>query len=103
MDHRVSVVPSSSINVFYTAENIGGAAAAKSKDHEELDQVAGNAEDEIGERIQAMREQELLEGPQSLLAIFGPMLVHIVGTPPKFKVGSLRGWFNHLPWLNCLA
>ncbi|KAI1792515.1 non-SMC mitotic condensation complex subunit 1-domain-containing protein [Ganoderma leucocontextum] len=72
------------------AENIGGGAATKSKDQEELDQVAGNAEDEIGERILSMREQELLDGPQSLLAIFGPMLVHIVGTPRKFKNKLLR-------------
>ncbi|EJF55739.1 hypothetical protein DICSQDRAFT_184215 [Dichomitus squalens LYAD-421 SS1] len=71
------------------AEKIGG-AAAKSKEQEELDQVAGNAEDEIGERVQGMREHELLYGPQSLLATFGPMLVHIVGTPKKFKNRTLR-------------
>ena len=53
---------------------------------EELDQVAGNAEDEIGERVAGMRESELLYGPNSLLAVFGPMLVHICGSPPKFKV-----------------
>lgn len=56
------------------------------KDQEELDQVAGNAEDEIGERIVAVRETELLYGPNSLLAIFGPMIVHICGSPHKFKV-----------------
>ena len=86
-----------------TAENIAGTAPAKSKDQEELDQVAGNAEDEIGERVAAMREDELLDGKQSLLATFGPMLVHIVGTPPKFKVGPLRGWYGHLPRLTCLV
>ncbi|PIL36517.1 hypothetical protein GSI_00206 [Ganoderma sinense ZZ0214-1] len=72
------------------AENIGGAAPTKSKDQEELDQVAGNAEDEIGERIAAMREDELLHGRQSLLATFGPMLVHIVGSPHQFKNKLLR-------------
>ena len=66
-------------------EKIGG-TATKSKEQEELDQVAGNAEDEIGERVHAMRETELLAGSHSLLATFGPMLVHIVGTPAKFKV-----------------
>lgn len=33
-----------------------------------------------------MREHELLYGSQSLLATFGPMLVHICGSPHKFKV-----------------
>lgn len=59
-----------------------------SKDGEELDQVAGNAEDEIGERIAGIRESELLYGPESLLAVFGPMLVHICGSPQKFKVSA---------------
>ena len=72
------------------AAKIGGTSTAdKSKEQEELDQVAGNAEDEIGERIAAMREQELLYGSQSLLATFGPMLVHICGSPHKFKVGTI--------------
>lgn len=53
---------------------------------EELDQVAGNAEDDIGERIAAIRETELLYGPDSLLSIYGPMIVHICGSPHKFKV-----------------
>lgn len=37
-----------------------------SKEVEELDQVAGNVEDEIGELIAAVRKTELLYGPQSL-------------------------------------
>ncbi|KAG6852317.1 hypothetical protein C0991_000953 [Blastosporella zonata] len=61
-----------------------------SKDGEELDQVAGNAEDEIGEQIAAVRETELLYGERSLLAIYGPMLVHICGSPHKFKNRTLR-------------
>ena len=56
------------------------------KEAEELDQVAGNAEDEIGERIAVIRETELLYGPDSLLAVYGPMIVHISGSPHKFKV-----------------
>ena len=55
------------------------------KDGEELDQVAGNAEDEIGDRIAGVRETELLYGPESLLALYGPMIVHICGSPHKFK------------------
>ncbi len=68
---------------FFVAEKIGGAEAKK--DQEELDQVAGNAEDEIGERIATMREVELLYGAHSLLSSFGPLLVHICGSPHKFK------------------
>ncbi|KAG5732341.1 Condensin complex subunit 1 [Termitomyces sp. T112] len=67
----------------------GGNQASKDGG-EELDQVAGNAEDEIGERIAAVRETELLYGEQSLLAIYGPMLVHICGSPHKFKNRTLR-------------
>ena len=58
-----------------------------SKEAEELDQVAGNVEDEIGERVAAVRETELLYGSQSLLALYGPLLVHVCGSPHKFKVG----------------
>lgn len=59
---------------------------SKEKEAEELDQVAGNAEDEIGERIAGVRETELLYGAESLLALYGPMIVHICGSPHKFKV-----------------
>ncbi|EPQ52403.1 hypothetical protein GLOTRDRAFT_132468 [Gloeophyllum trabeum ATCC 11539] len=64
--------------------------ARSSKGGEELDQVAGNAEDEIGDRIAAVRETELLYGPKSLLAVYGPMIVHICGSPHKFKNQTLR-------------
>ncbi|KAK0494600.1 non-SMC mitotic condensation complex subunit 1-domain-containing protein [Armillaria luteobubalina] len=67
-----------------------GARGSSSKDGEELDQVAGNAEDEIGERMQEIREHELLFGPESLLAVYGPMLVYICGRPDKFKNPTLK-------------
>ncbi|KAH9836066.1 non-SMC mitotic condensation complex subunit 1-domain-containing protein [Rhodofomes roseus] len=67
-----------------------GSAANAAKDQEELDQVAGNAEDEIGDRIAAIRESELLYGPESLLASYGPMTVHICGSPHRFKNRTLR-------------
>ncbi|EKM51723.1 uncharacterized protein PHACADRAFT_150370 [Phanerochaete carnosa HHB-10118-sp] len=57
---------------------------------EELDQVVGNAEDDIGDRITHIREQELLFDHNSLLTSFGPMLVHICGSPHKFKNRILR-------------
>ncbi|KAJ8082013.1 condensin complex non-SMC subunit Cnd1 [Marasmius tenuissimus] len=67
-----------------------GGAPATNKDGEELDQVAGNAEDEIGDRVHEIREQELLFGSDSLLAMFGPMVVRIAGSPHKFKNQTLR-------------
>jgi condensin complex subunit 1 len=63
-----------------------GTAMIRPKDGDELEQVAGNAEDEIGDTIAAVRERELLYGERSLLAVFGPMIVHICGSPHKFKV-----------------
>lgn len=80
----------------HTADKVaaGSGNDNKPKEGEELDQVAGNAEDEIGERIAGIRETELLYGPESLLAIYGPMLVHICGSPHKFKV-SLPSLATH--------
>ena len=64
----------------------GAGDDAASKDEEEPDQVAGNAEDEISDRIAAVRETELLYGPDSLLVLYGPLLVRICGRPDQFKV-----------------
>ncbi|KAG8973254.1 Condensin complex subunit [Tulasnella sp. 425] len=41
---------------------------------EELDQIVGNAEDDIGDHIADVREREMLYGPNSILATFGPMI-----------------------------
>lgn len=53
---------------------------------DELDQVAGNAEDEIGEVVAEVREKELLFGERSLLAVFGPMISHICSNPKSYPV-----------------
>jgi condensin complex subunit 1 len=58
----------------------------KNAGDDELDQVAGSVEDEIGDAIHAAKETELLEGPQSLLAVFGPMAAEIVAKPKVYKV-----------------
>ncbi|KAH8113838.1 non-SMC mitotic condensation complex subunit 1-domain-containing protein [Phellopilus nigrolimitatus] len=71
-------------------KSASGNSPRHAKDGEELEQVAGNAEDEIGERIAAVRESELLYGPNSLLALFGPMIIHICGSPHKYKNKTLR-------------
>ncbi|KAH9968474.1 hypothetical protein BGW80DRAFT_653880 [Lactifluus volemus] len=57
---------------------------------EGLDQVARNAEDEIGDRIATVRETELLYGPDSLLTLYGPLLVRICGRPDQFNNTTLR-------------
>ncbi len=60
--------------------------AQASKEVEELDQVVGNAEDDVGDQMAHIREHGLLYGDRSLLKLFGPMLIHICSKPKKFKV-----------------
>ncbi|KIK68647.1 hypothetical protein GYMLUDRAFT_54247 [Collybiopsis luxurians FD-317 M1] len=72
------------------ADNAQNGPQPADKEVEELDQVAGNAEDEIGDRISEIREHEMLHGPDALLAVYGPMLVNISGSPQKFKNPVLR-------------
>ncbi|POW12989.1 hypothetical protein PSHT_07936 [Puccinia striiformis] len=57
---------------------------------EELDQVAGNVEDDIGDVIAHAREKELLFGKQSLLSVFAPMTVQICGLPAVYKNETLQ-------------
>ncbi|BGP32073.1 condensin complex non-SMC subunit Cnd1 [Rhodotorula toruloides] len=64
----------------------GGKKAAD----DELDQVAGSVEDEIGDVIAAAKEKELLYGPESLLAIFGPMAATIVAQPKIYTNSMLQ-------------
>jgi hypothetical protein len=60
------------------------------KDGNDLDAVAGNAEDDIGDLIASIRERELLYGEQSLLALYGPLIAHICATPKSYKVSLSR-------------
>jgi condensin complex subunit 1 len=60
--------------------------ADKDMEGEELDQVAGNVEDDIGDVIAHAREKQLLFGSQSLLSVFAPMTVQICGLPAVYKV-----------------
>ncbi|EUC53540.1 condensin complex subunit 1 [Rhizoctonia solani AG-3 Rhs1AP] len=66
----------------------GSKAATAAVD--DIEQVAGNAEDDIGDMIQSIREKELLSGPNSLLALYGPMIKEICGTPKTYKNQILR-------------
>ncbi|KAI9500685.1 non-SMC mitotic condensation complex subunit 1-domain-containing protein [Coemansia spiralis] len=55
------------------------------EEDDELNQIAGTTEDEIGDIISAIRERELLFGNKSVLALFGPLLVHICKSLGKFN------------------
>jgi condensin complex subunit 1 len=48
----------------------------KKKDvaEEDLGQVVGSVEDDVGERFSVIRERELLFGGNSILSVFGPMV-----------------------------
>ena len=71
-----------------------GSKSSKDKDGEELDQVVGNAEDEIGDRIHSIRHDELLYGEGALLARFAPFVVGICRKCPKHKVWGLIAGFQ---------
>jgi condensin complex subunit 1 len=68
-------------------------AAEKEKDttaaSNDLDAVAGNAEDDIGDLIAGIREKELLYGEKSLLRVYGPLIAAICATPRKYRVRRL--------------
>ena len=57
----------------------------------EIDQVAGNAEDDIGDNIAFIRESELLYGDDSLLTVYGPLIADICANPKRFKVSCSSG------------
>ena len=89
----------------FTSEKLAAKAKGAdkaSKDGEELDRVAGNAEDEIGDRIAGARGTEMLNVTDSLLAMHGPIVVHICGSPHKFKVRALS-WYGFLGKLNLVC
>lgn len=65
-------------------------AKKKDKDDNDLDAVTGNAEDDIGDLIQTIRERELLYGERSLLAVYGPLIAAICASPKRYKSPTLR-------------
>lgn len=71
------------------AEKPGGKAPGQ----DELDQVAGSVEDEVGDVIAHAKEHELLYGPESLLAVFGPLAAQIVSQPKLYRVRSFSFFF----------
>ncbi|KAF2012244.1 hypothetical protein BU24DRAFT_443521 [Aaosphaeria arxii CBS 175.79] len=57
---------------------------------DELDLMAGTTEDDFTEAIAHIRERELLYGPQSLLANFGPMVSEICANNTSYNNQTLQ-------------
>jgi condensin complex subunit 1 len=57
---------------------------------DELDLMAGTTEDDFTEAIASIRERELLFGPQSLLANFGPMVSDICANNTSYNHSTLQ-------------
>lgn len=72
---------------FGSTEFLGQGVNA-TKEVEELDQVVGNAEDEIGDDLAKIRESSLLYGETSLLRVYGPMLRDVCLKPKTYRVTS---------------
>lgn len=79
------------------AENDKRNAPDRNERSEELEQVAGNIEDDIGDVIVHTKEKELLYGPKSLLAIFGPMSVAICSQPKSYPVRPFSSECSCMP------
>ena len=63
---------------------------AKEEEKDELDLIGGTTEDDFTEAIAHIRERELLYGPNSLLANFGPMVSEICANNTAYKDRNLQ-------------
>jgi len=59
-------------------------------ERDELDLIGGTTEDDFTEAIAHIRERELLYGPNSLLANFGPLVTEICANNTAYKDRSLQ-------------
>ncbi|KAL2890444.1 Condensin complex subunit 1 [Ceratocystis lukuohia] len=75
-----------------SAEKVAAAAPGKDKDTpaDELDLIGGTTEDDFTEAMAHIRERELLYGPQSLLALFGPIVSEICAASTKYTDKGLQ-------------
>ncbi|KAJ3394219.1 Condensin complex subunit [Lobulomyces angularis] len=60
------------------------------KNQSDLDLVSGTVEDEFTEAINIIREKEILFGENSLLAVFGPLIVFICNNNSSFADETLQ-------------
>ncbi|EXJ89807.1 condensin complex subunit 1 [Capronia epimyces CBS 606.96] len=62
----------------------------KEEEKDELDLIGGTTEDDFTEAIVHIRERELLYGPNSLLANFGPLVTEICANNTAYKDRNLQ-------------
>ncbi|KAK7745780.1 condensin complex non-SMC subunit Cnd1 [Cytospora paraplurivora] len=67
-----------------------GTIGNKDEPEDELDLIGGTTEDDFTEAMQHIRERELLYGPDSLLALFGPLVSEICANNTKYKDKGLQ-------------
>jgi condensin complex subunit 1 len=60
------------------------------EEKDELDLIAGTTEDDFTEAITHIRERELLYGPTSLLALFGPMVAELCANNTSYPDATLQ-------------
>lgn len=60
------------------------------EDADELDLIGGTTEDDFTEAMAHIRERELLYGPDSLLALFGPLVSEICANNTKYADKGLQ-------------
>ncbi|KAK3346397.1 condensin-like protein [Lasiosphaeria hispida] len=76
-----------------TSSRKSSAVKEKAKEEEEgdeLDLIGGTTEDDFTEAMAHIRERELLYGPNSLLAMFGPMVSEICANNTTYKDRGLQ-------------
>ncbi|KAK1830974.1 condensin-like protein [Podospora conica] len=76
-----------------TSRKSSAQVQGKPKDEEEadeLDLIGGTSEDDFTEAMAHIRERELLYGPNSLLAMFGPMVSEICANNTTYKDRGLQ-------------
>lgn len=76
-----------------TSRKSSAQAQGKPKEDEEadeLDLIGGTTEDDFTEAMAHIRERELLYGPSSLLAMFGPMVSEICASNTTYKDRGLQ-------------
>ncbi|KAM4055817.1 non-SMC mitotic condensation complex subunit 1, N-term domain-containing protein [Hirsutella rhossiliensis] len=61
------------------------------EDADELDLIGGTSEDDFTEAMAHIRERELLYGPTSLLALFGPLVSEICANNTSYADKGLQG------------
>lgn len=69
---------------------VGGKEKQKEEPADELDLIGGTTEDDFTEAMQHIRERELLYGPESLLALFGPLVSEVCANNTTYRNRGLQ-------------